>query len=65
MPKSGGSARAPPHGIAIGGNRPVSALANPGSELYGHRAPEPEWYLDLAHKIAAIWRKAGFTWANL
>ena len=38
---------------------------NPGSELYGHRAPEPEWYLDLAHKIAAIWRKAGFTWANL
>ncbi|WP_444455408.1 radical SAM protein [Rhodobacter capsulatus] len=38
---------------------------NPGSDLEGHRAPEPEWYLDLGHKIAAIWQKAGFTWANL
>jgi hypothetical protein len=38
---------------------------NPGSELEGHRAPEPAWYLDLATRIAAIWRKEGFTWQNL
>lgn len=38
---------------------------NPGSDLEGHRAPEAQWYLDLGHKIAAIWKKAGFTWANL
>lgn len=34
---------------------------NPGSELRGHRAPEPAWYLDLAHQLVPIWKKNGFT----
>jgi hypothetical protein len=33
---------------------------NPGSGLEGHRAPEPAWYLDLAHKLVPIWKKNGF-----
>jgi len=57
-------------GVEYLSNKGVVATAsvwcpNPGSELYGHRAPEPAWYIDLAHKIASIWGKAGFTWANL
>jgi hypothetical protein len=35
---------------------------NPGSELEGHRSPEPGWYLDLAHKLVAIWKKNGITY---
>jgi Radical SAM superfamily len=35
---------------------------NPGSGLEGHRAPEPSWYLDLAHRLVPIWKKNGFTY---
>ncbi|CAH2601291.1 Radical SAM protein [Rhodovastum atsumiense] len=38
---------------------------NPGSELEGHRAPQPGWYLDLAEKTTAIWKKAGFTFQQV
>jgi biotin synthase-related radical SAM superfamily protein len=38
---------------------------NPGSELEGHRSPEPAWHLDLYRKVAAIFRKAGFTYDQL
>ena len=38
---------------------------NPGSELEGHRAPEPSWYLDLAHKLVPIWKKNGFTFEQV
>lgn len=38
---------------------------NPGSALEGHRSPEPAWHFDLARKIAAIHRKAGFTFEQL
>jgi hypothetical protein len=38
---------------------------NPGSELEGHRSPEPGWYLDLAHKLVAIWKKNGFTYDKI
>ena len=37
----------------------------PGSELAGHRAPEPGWYLDLAETITAAWKRAGFTFAQV
>lgn len=38
---------------------------NPGSELEGHRTPEPAWHLDMAHKVYNIYRKAGFTYDQL
>ncbi len=38
---------------------------NPGSQLEGHRTPEAEWHLDMAKKVAAIHRKAGFTYDQL
>lgn len=38
---------------------------NPGSELEGHRSPEPAWHFDLFKKVAAIHRKAGFTYDQL
>lgn len=38
---------------------------NPGSELEGHRTPEPEWHLDMAYKVNSIYRKAGFTYDQL
>jgi hypothetical protein len=38
---------------------------NPGSELAGHRAPEPEWYVDLAEKLVTIWKKNGFTYDHI
>lgn len=38
---------------------------NPGSALEGHRTPEAAWHLDMAHKVAAIFRKAGFTYEQL
>lgn len=39
--------------------------ANPGSALEGHRTPHPEWHLDMAKKVTAICRKAGFTYENI
>lgn len=38
---------------------------NPGSQLEGHRTPEPEWHLDMAYKVYNIFRKAGFTYDQL
>ncbi len=38
---------------------------NPGSELRGHRAPEPGWYLDLAEKLVTIWKKHGITYDHV
>lgn len=38
---------------------------NPGSDLEGHRTPEPEWHLDLNYRIADIFRKYGFTYKQL
>jgi len=38
---------------------------NPGSELEGHRSPEAAWHFDLYKKIAAIFRKNGFTHEQL
>lgn len=38
---------------------------NPGSELQGHRTPEAAWHLDLYKKVAAIFRKTGFTYEQL
>ena len=38
---------------------------NPGSALEGHRAPEPQWHLDLYKKIAGIFRKNGFTYDDI
>ena len=32
-------------------------LPNPGSELEGHRAPNPDWYLDLYQKAYTLMRK--------
>lgn len=34
---------------------------NPGSALEGHRSPETEWHFDLAKKVAAIFKKNGYT----
>ncbi|MFP3040490.1 radical SAM protein [Treponema primitia] len=34
---------------------------NVGSALEGHRCPEAGWYVDLATKLAEMWKKAGFT----
>lgn len=38
---------------------------NPGSALEGHRSPDANWHFDLSKKVAAIYRKAGFTYKNL
>ncbi|MFT8314077.1 MAG: radical SAM protein [Clostridium sp.] len=38
---------------------------NPGSALEGHRTPEAEWHFDLNKKVAAIHKKAGFTYKQL
>lgn len=38
---------------------------NPGSGLEGHRSPEASWYLDLAYKLVAIWKKNGFTYDHI
>jgi hypothetical protein len=38
---------------------------NPGSALEGHRSPEPEWHFDLFKKIAAIYRRHGFTYNEI
>lgn len=38
---------------------------NPGSALEGHRSPNWEWHLELAHKNAAILRKNGLTYKQL
>lgn len=38
---------------------------NPGSALEGHRTPEADWHFDVAKKVAAIFRKAGFTYDQL
>jgi len=32
-----------------------------GSGLEGHQSPEASWHLDLAHKVADLYRKNGFT----
>ncbi|WP_241428274.1 radical SAM protein [Clostridium sp. DJ247] len=37
-------------------------IPNPGSELSGHRTPEPSWHLDLAVRNVAIWKKNGITY---
>jgi hypothetical protein len=37
---------------------------NPGSALEGHRAPTDEWFLDLALKTYALYRKNGITHEN-
>lgn len=38
---------------------------NPGSELEDHRTPKAEWHWDMAKKVFAIQRKAGFTYEQL
>lgn len=38
---------------------------NPGSALEGHRTPEPAWHFDMAKKVTAFLRKAGFTYEQL
>ena len=38
---------------------------NPGSAFEGHRSPEPAWHFDLYKKIAAIYRKYGFTYEEI
>ena len=43
----------------------TSLNPNPGSALEGHRTPEPAWHLDLYKKIAAIFRKSGFTFDDI
>lgn len=40
---------------------PLHWIPNPGSELEGHRAPTPEWYLDLDLKTYSILKKNGLT----
>lgn len=40
-------------------------IPNPGSELEGHRSPEVAWHYDLTLKVAAIFKKYGFTTAQL
>ena len=39
--------------------------AVPGSDLWLHRAPEVEWYLDLGREAFKIVDKNGFTWEQL
>jgi hypothetical protein len=43
----------------------TSWCPNPGSDLEGHRSPEPAWHLDLFKKVAAIFRKSGFTYDQI
>lgn len=38
---------------------------NPGSELEGHRTPETSWHVDLCYKLAAIFRKYGYSLEQL
>lgn len=40
---------------------PLHWIPNPGSELEGHRAPKPDWYLDLYLKTYSILKKNGLT----
>jgi len=40
---------------------PNTWCPNPGSALEGHRTPETAWHVDLIHKVAAIFKKNGFT----
>ena len=42
-----------------------SWIPNPGSALQGHRTPESAWHFDLHQKVAAIYRKYGFTYDQL
>lgn len=44
---------------------PLHWIPNPGSELEGHRAPNPEWYLDLYQKTYTLLRKNGLTHRDL
>lgn len=44
---------------------PLHWIPNPGSELEGHRAPTPEWYLDLDLKTYNILKKNGLTHKDL
>ena len=57
-------------GVEYLGSKGVIAFAgawcpNPGSALEGHRTPETSWHVDLAHKIAAIHKKNGYTLDDL
>ena len=36
-----------------------------GMQHLGHDAPEPGWYLDLAEKLVAIWKKHGITYEHV
>jgi hypothetical protein len=38
---------------------------NVGSDFEGHRSPDTAWYVDLATKAAAIWKKNGFTYDQI
>lgn len=38
---------------------------NPGSALEGHRAPVPEWHVDLSKKTYALYKKQGYTWDEI
>lgn len=38
---------------------------NVGSAFEGHRSPETEWYIELGAKLAELWKKNGFTYAQI
>jgi biotin synthase-related radical SAM superfamily protein len=38
---------------------------NVGSAFEGHRSPETSWYIDLGERVAAIWKKNGFTFDKI
>jgi hypothetical protein len=40
-------------------------IPNPGSALEGHRTPETSWHYDVIRKSAEIYRRHGFTTAQL
>lgn len=44
---------------------PLHWIPNPGSALEGHRAPTPEWYMDLDLKTYNILKKNGLTHEDL
>lgn len=44
---------------------PLHWIPNPGSALEGHRAPTPEWYLDLYQKTYTLLKKNGLTHRDL
>ena len=44
---------------------PLHWIPNPGSALEGHRAPTPEWYLDLYQKTYTLLKKNGLTHYDL